>query len=248
MRRPLIAVSAAIEVLDTPFGPWDCTKLGTFYTEAVYAAGGQPVVMPVTDVPPAGLMAGLDGLMLSGGGDLDPTLYGEQPDPTVYGVRPDRDAFEIALYEDAVERGLPILAICRGMQLINLLRGGNLIQEIEPAQSHWQTRPSSEASHSVDVVPGSRLAGVLGAESAQVNSYHHQGLARLGMGLEVTARCGSVIEAVEATDGDLVAIQWHPEHLAPVDPVQHAIFTDFVARAAERHTHQTQEETLCPTP
>jgi putative glutamine amidotransferase len=194
------------------------------------------------------MLEGLDGLMLSGGGDLDPTLYGEQPDPTVYGVRTDRDVFEIALYRDAVGRGLPILAICRGMQLVNVLRGGNLIQEIEPAQSHWQTNPSHQSSHAVDVVQGSRLARVVGAQSAQVNSYHHQGLARLGSGLEVTATCGAVIEAVEATDADLVAVQWHPEHMAPVDSVQHAIFTDFVARAAERHTHHTQEESLCPTP
>ena len=247
MARPLIAVSAAIEVLDTPFGPRDCTKLGSYYTDAIYAANGQPVVMPVTAEPPTGMLEGLDALMLSGGGDLDPSLYGEQPDPAVYGVRPDRDAFETALYRDAVDRGLPILAICRGMQLVNVLRGGSLVQEIEPARSHWQTNPGHEPSHSVDIVPGSRLAQMVGADSAQVNSYHHQGLAELGSNLEVTATCGTVIEAVEATDVDLVAIQWHPEHMAPVDSVQHAIFTEFVKRAAARHSHHTQEKTPCPT-
>ena len=249
MRRPLIAVSAAIEVLDTPFGPRDCTKLGTYYTEAVYAAGGQPVVMPVTDDPPAWMLEGLDGLMLSGGGDLDPALYGEQPDPTVYGVRPDRDAFEIALYRDAVERGLPILAICRGMQLVE--RAAR--REPHPGRSsppRATGRPSPATSRATPSTSSPAVAwpACWESESAQVNSYHHQGLARLGSGLEVTASCGSVIEAVEASDADLVAVQWHPEHMAPIDPVQHAIFTDFVARAAERRTHHTQEETLCPTP
>jgi putative glutamine amidotransferase len=246
MMRPLIAVSAAIEVLDTPFGPRDCTKLGCYYTDAVYAAGGQPVVLPVTADPPSGLLARMDGLMLSGGGDLDPSMYGEPPDPTVYGVRVERDRFETALYRQAIDLRLPVLAICRGMQLVNVLRGGTLIQQIEPKQSHWQSNPSHEPSHPVTVTPGSRLAGAMGVE-ADVNSYHHQGLAQIGKDLDVTAMCGPVIEAVEATDADVLAIQWHPEHMAPVDEKQHALFADFVARAATRQNDHNQEATLCPT-
>ncbi len=142
MSRPLIAVSAPIEVMPTAFGEQDCTKLTTAYTDAVYAAGGQPVIMPVVADPPGDLLERFDALILTGGGDLDPRLYGEVPDLSVYGVRPERDAFEIALYLEAFERGLPILAICRGMQLVNVLRGGTLVQHIEDEIDHWQTIPA----------------------------------------------------------------------------------------------------------
>jgi putative glutamine amidotransferase len=236
LSRPLIGVSAAAEELPTAFGPKDCTKLNTAYTNAIYAAGGQPVILPVTLDPPADLLDRIDGLMLTGGGDLDPELYGEPPDPTVYGVRRDRDAFEVALYQEAMRRELPVLAICRGMQLVNVLRGGNLIQELETEHDHWQTNPSHEHSHHITTTPGSRLAEIFGSDLdvAPVNSYHHQGLRNLGSGLVVTAMCGDVIEAVEATDADILAVQWHPEHMAPHDHRQFALFSAFVARAADR--------------
>lgn len=234
MPRPLIAVTAAIEELDSAFGLKDATKLNAVYTDALYAAGAQPVVMPVTAEPPADLLDRFDGLMLTGGGDLDPAMYGEEPDETVYGVRPDRDAFETALYKEAIARGIPVLAICRGMQLVNVLRGGNLIQQLEDEQNHWQTIPSHQASHTVQTVAGSRVEEMLGGSDVPVNSYHHQGLRNIGSNLVVTARCGEVVEAVEATDADLVAIQWHPEHMAPHDERQRGLFRAFVARAADR--------------
>ncbi len=235
MPRPVIAVTAAAEELPTAFGLQDCTKLTTAYTEAVYAAGGQPVVLPVTVDPPSGLLARVDGLLLTGGGDLDPELYGEPPDPTVYGIRRDRDAFETALYDGAMGRGLPVLAICRGMQLVNVLRGGNLIQQLDARQNHWQTGRAHEPSHDVTTVAGSRIAEILG-ETAPVTSYHHQAIRELGAGLAVTARCGEVIEAVEAADADLLAVQWHPEQMAAHDRRQLALFESFVARAADRLT------------
>ncbi len=240
MSRPLIAVSAPIELAPTAFGEQDCTKLTTAYTNAVYAAGGQPVVMPVVVDPPAGLLDRFDGLVLTGGGDLDPTLYGEEPDPTVYGVRPERDAFEIALYNEAVERGLPVLAICRGMQLVNVLRGGSLILDIQDEVQHWQTIPAHEASHKIDVVDDARLAGIFDQASVGVNSYHHQGLKELGAGLRVTATCGAVIEAVEADDANLVAVQWHPEQMAATDTQQAALFQALVA-AADSRTNNSKE-------
>jgi putative glutamine amidotransferase len=232
MSRPLIAVSAAIEEIETAFGNKDCTKLTTAYTNAIYAAGGQPVIMPVVSEPPAGLLSRMDGLVLTGGGDIDPSLYGEAPDPTVYGIRKDRDLFESALYQEAIDLGLPILAICRGMQLINILRGGTLLQEIKSSTSHWQSAPADEPSHAVDVIPGTALFEAMkGSASAQVNSYHHQGLKDVGANLVVTAACGDVIEGVEATDADLVAVQWHPEQMAAVHPQQRALFEEFVDRA-----------------
>jgi putative glutamine amidotransferase len=246
--RPLIAVTAAAEELSTAFGLQDCTKLTTVYTNAVYAAGGQPVILPVVADPPADLLARLDGLMLTGGGDLDPALYGEPPDPSVYGVRRDRDAFETALYNEAIERNLPIFAICRGMQLVNVLRGGNLIQQLETDQDHWQENPGHEPSHEIEAVDGSRLAEVLGQQVAPVNSYHHQGLREIGTGLRVTAFCSAVVEAVEAVDADLLAVQWHPEHMALHDSRQFALFEAFVARALARtQTNAYKESNPCPT-
>ncbi|RJQ87865.1 gamma-glutamyl-gamma-aminobutyrate hydrolase family protein [Amycolatopsis panacis] len=231
MARPLIAVSAPREEVPTAFGTIDCTKLTAHYTDAVYAAGGQPVVFPVTAPPPPDLVARMDGLMLTGGGDLNPALYGEAPEESVYGVRDDRDAFEVALYQEALALGLPILAICRGLQLVNVLRGGSLLQEIEGEQNHWQENPSTEPSHDIAVAAGSALAEVFG-RTARVNSYHHQSVKQLGNGLRVAATCGDVIEAVEATDADLVGVQWHPEHMAATDPRQLALFESFVKRAA----------------
>jgi putative glutamine amidotransferase len=232
MSLPLIAVSAPIEVMPTAFGEQDCTKLTTAYTDAVYAAGGQPVVMPVVVDPPGDLLERFDALVLTGGGDLDPSLYGEAPDTSVYGVRPERDAFEIALYLEALERGLPILAICRGMQLVNVLRGGTLIQDIEDEIEHWQTIPSHEASHKIDLTPDSWLADAFSQSTVGVNSYHHQGLRALGHGLRVTATCGAVIEAVEADDARLFGVQWHPEQMAASDAKQQAMFAALVAEAS----------------
>ncbi len=231
MTGPLIAVSAAIAMLETPVGQIECTRLATAYTNAIYAVGGRPVVLPVVTNPPDCLLSGFDGLVLTGGGDVDPLLYGESPDPRVSGVRTDRDAFETALYRDAVLRGLSILAICRGMQLVNVLRGGTLIQHITSDPRHAPDRPLVEVSHEIDVTPGSVLAEVASGGAMQVNSLHHQCIRDLGDNLRITAMCRDVIEAVEATDHDLVAVQWHPEQMAATDQIQTGLFDSFVRRA-----------------
>jgi putative glutamine amidotransferase len=234
-----------MEAMPTAFGEKDCTKLTAAYTNAIYAAGGQPVIMPVTTEPPLDLLDRMDGLVLTGGGDIDPSIYGERPDPSVYGVRRDRDDFEIALYEAAIHRGLPILGICRGMQLINILRGGNLLQQID---DHWQQIPADQPSHAIAIEPGSALAAAVNGECAEINSYHHQGIGKLGAELNVVATCGDVIEAVEAVDADLVAVQWHPEHMTLADSRQRALFEAFVRRAASRNQiTDHQEKALCPT-
>ena len=234
MSRPLIAVSAAIEELETAFGLSDCTKLTTAYTDAVYAAGGLPVILPVVDRPPTGLLDRMDGLLLTGGGDIDPALYGEEPDPTAYGIRRDRDAFEIALYRQAMESRIPVLAICRGMQLVNVLRGGTLVQQISSDVAHWQENPPDRAAHKVDLAPDSSLAAAVHGTVLAVNSYHHQGLCEIGADLRVIARCGDIVEAVEATDADLICVQWHPEQMAATDVHQRALFEAFVRRASGR--------------
>ncbi|WP_372968391.1 gamma-glutamyl-gamma-aminobutyrate hydrolase family protein [Microbacterium sp.] len=228
MPRPLIAVTADRSVQQSAFGPRDSTLQVLSYAEAVVSAGGRPAILPATETIPEDLLDGFDALLLTGGGDLSPEMYGQAPDETVYGVSPFRDRFETALVRDARERGLPILAICRGLQLINVLRGGTLIQHLD---GHWQTRPSNEADHEIAVEPTSLLAGIVGERMA-VNSYHHQAVARLGEGLTVTARAGEVVEAFEDPSANLIAVQWHPEHLFLTSPDNHALFDDLVRRAS----------------
>lgn len=241
MSRPLIAVSTPIEECPTPFGLQDCTRLAVAYTEAIYLAGGRPAVLPVTGQAPTGPLDGFAGLVLTGGGDLDPRLYGEQPDPTVYGVRPDRDAFETALYRAALDAGMPILAICRGLQLVNVLRGGTLIQQLDDEIEHWQTAPPAEPTHKVQIRPDARLAAAVGRTAVGVNSYHHQAIRDLGAGLRVTATCGDVIEGVEADDADLIGVQWHPEQMAASDDLQLAVFSSFVEESASFANRTTKE-------
>jgi putative glutamine amidotransferase len=127
------------------------------------------------------------------------------------------------------------------MQLVNVLRGGSLIQEIEADVEHWQAGPANEASHKIDVVADATLMATFGRSTVGVNSYHHQGLDDLGAGLRVTATCGAVIEAVEADDARLVAVQWHPEQMAATDPQQAALFEALVITASSPAHTETKE-------
>jgi putative glutamine amidotransferase len=178
-----------------------------------------------------------DGLLLSGGVDINPTAYGEQPHPELNATTPDRDAHELALLAEAKRRGMPILAICRGIQLVNVAYGGTLYQDI-PSQlpdaiQHSQRSARHLPSHDVTVTQPSRLYELVG-DSITVTSFHHQAVKGLGANLEVVATStDGVIEAVEATDYPwLVAVQWHPEMSHAADAPSQAIFEAFVARCA----------------
>jgi putative glutamine amidotransferase len=236
MPAPLIAVTADRSLQESAFGRRESTLQVLNYAEAVVSAGGRPAILPATETVPADLLDGFDGLMLTGGGDLSPEMYGQAPDDKVYGISPIRDRFETALVAEAQERGIPILAICRGMQLINVLRGGSLFQHID---AHWQTRPSDEIEHDVAIDPASRLAAVVGGSVMGVNSYHHQAVDSLGSSLRITARAGEVVEAFEDPEADLIAVQWHPEHLFRVSADNHALFDDLVSRARAHKERKT---------
>ncbi|PVZ53877.1 gamma-glutamyl-gamma-aminobutyrate hydrolase family protein [Arthrobacter sp. H-02-3] len=243
MGSPLIAISAARQTVDTAFGPMPSTVQNVAYANGVLAAGGRPAILPSTADIPEDLLEGFDGLLLTGGGDIDPRLYGEDPIETVYDVCEIRDDFEIELYNQALLRGMPILATCRGMQLINVIRGGNLIQEVSPNRGHWQDGPSHEPWHSVQLEPGSELARIANQASIPVNSYHHQGLGRIGKGLRVVGREGDVVEAIEADDANLIGVQWHPEHMFEIHAAQKALFVDLVEKAnAHAQSQQPRQE------
>jgi putative glutamine amidotransferase len=234
---PLIGISAYCE--QARWGVWEreAIVLPRRYADAVSAAGGIPVLLP----PEPGIgdaLARLDGLMLSGGGDIDPARYGAEPSPELTSVRAERDAAEFALLDAARSLRLPVLGICRGMQVINVARGGSLHQHLPDVVGHDGHAPQAGAfgTHEVRVAPGSRLSAILGRDAVgpaiTTPTHHHQAVDRLGTGLTATAwAADGTIEAFESDGGDqfLVAIQWHPE--AGDDP---ALFRALVAAARDR--------------
>jgi putative glutamine amidotransferase len=196
--------------------------LGITYLKAIEAAGGLPMVMPplaAEAIEP--LLDRLDGICLSGGPDIDPALYEAAPHPELGPIEPDLDRFELAVAARADAREMPILAICRGTQALNIVRGGGLHQHLPDLSTefaHRQTVPSTEASHPVEVEPGSQLAEVVGAteiELDDVNSFHHQAIDRLGAGLRISARApDGTVEAIEDPSRRfLIGVQWHAETL-----------------------------------
>lgn len=215
-----------------------CQKLPN-YERAIRRAGAEPVVVdPATDLP-ADIIRTFDGLLLTGGGDVDPTLYGERTHPSVKAAESGRDAFELALCREASEADLPLLAICRGVQVLNVARGGSLVQDIPSqvvhAAEHAVSDPPDALAHNVDLTPGSRLQQLLGdTGSCEVNSRHHQSIKALGRGLIVTATAvDGVIEAVEDPSLSFcLGVQWHPENFT--NGRFAALFEGFARAALER--------------
>ena len=207
---PLIGISAYL--VQARWGAWDreATVLPQVYVTAVHAAGGRAVVVPPFAEGAAEVVAALDGLILAGGGDLDPALYGADRDPRTTGVVPARDSGEVALLRAAIDADLPTLGICRGMQLMSALAGGTLVQHIESG-AHTGPQPGVYTRHAVDTVPGTRLAGILDPR-VEVPSYHHQSVVDAGT-LTVSAYAfDGGIEGVEDPAARFrVGVLWHPE-------------------------------------
>jgi putative glutamine amidotransferase len=236
--RPVIGISAYSQ--SARWGSWDMPAilLPRRYADMVIRAGGLPVVLPpadgVTDVLPR-----LDGLVLSGGGDLDPALYGAEPHAKAGPPSAARDSAELELCKVALAGGLPVLGICRGLQVINVALGGTLHQHLPDLVGNDSHSPEAAGygNHKVSVASGSRLSAVLGRTEAGVPTHHHQAIDRLGAGLVATAWTDDgVIEAVELgqPDGDIrssgfmLAVQWHPE--AGDDP---SLFAALIAAASQ---------------
>lgn len=193
------------------------------YLESVRRAGGEPIEVASNGESPEQIVSRVDGLMLTGGGDVDPALYGEAPHATFQAAETGRDQFEIALARAAVKKGLPLLAICRGMQVLNVAMGGTLFQDIPSqitgAQPHSVPQPRAGGAHEVWISKGSKLSGLLkehmeDGETCHVNSRHHQSVKQVAPGFEVTATSpDGVIEAMEQPGaGFCIAVQWHPEN------------------------------------
>ena len=236
--RPLILVSADCDIESS-----DSFKLQADYVRAVYLAGGLPLVAvaPMECGDAAEAVAELcslaRGIVLTGGPDVLPGLFGEEPHPKLGSVNPVRDQFELALARAAMRADLPTLAICRGMQVLNVAAGGGLIQDIEScvpgAHAHRVAAPRWLPTHSVSIVPGSILRRVFGRDSIMVNSFHHQAVHPVAPGFEVAARASDgIVEAVEKVGSRfMVGVQWHPEALAGKCPEALDLFKEFVIAA-----------------
>jgi putative glutamine amidotransferase len=198
------------------------------YLDALRAAGIDPVSCTPNSRPST---QGVRGLLLTGGGDIAPSYYEQEPDPELGEIDRERDAFELGLLTLADATGMPALCICRGMQLLNVHRGGTLIQHLPQSPRHRRTdTPKSQAVHAVRIKSGSTLDSILETSEAQVNSRHHQAVDQVGAGLVVTARDAEdgVIEALEdPTHLFVIGVQWHPEDQAPQDEVQRRLFATF---------------------
>ena len=198
-----------------------CSRIDD-YVRAVERAGGRARVLEVGDSPRK-IVGEVQGVVLTGGGDVDPVFYGEDRHPSVEDAEPGRDEFEIDLARRSMASGLPLLAICRGAQVLNVAAGGSLVQDIPTASgsalSHTVQQPKHAIAHVVTIAQGSHLARALGdavdvSGTCRVNSRHHQSVARVGDGLVATATApDGVIEAIEKPDAEFcIGVQWHPEN------------------------------------
>jgi len=200
------------------------------YLRAVEAAGGEAVELPIG----SDKLPDLDGLLLPGGWDVDPALYGEKPDPNVGPIDRALDDTELNLFRQARQAQLPVLGLCRGQQVINVAMGGNLIQHLEGHDIKGDGR--SHIAHTIRVDPNSELGHAAGGTSISVNSFHHQAVRSVAPGLRQTATGDDgTIEGVESDDGLIVAVQCHPEELTGNLPWARSLFERFVARAGARH-------------
>lgn len=203
------------------------------YIDAVLRAGGTPVVLPPSMCPShAGRCLEIcQGLLLTGGGDVDPAYWGEPPSPALGYVSPVRDYFEITLTKKALAADMPILGICRGMQVINVAGGGTLCQDLQTGMSHQQNAPRSQLFHDILINVESKLGQIYKTSPVGVNSFHHQAVARVAQGFKPTAASrDGTIEAMEREIvGFVLGVQWHPEDLD--DNCSRALFREFVACA-----------------
>ncbi len=212
--RPLVGITTYITPVE--YGDWqeEAALVPADYLRAVERAGGRPLLVPPSDDVVDDTLDALDGVIFSGGSDLDPALYGQEAHPETKGFVAERDRAEFALLQAALARDMPVLAVCRGSQVLNVALGGDLVQhlpEVVGDDKHKEL-PGEFGEHDVDLEPGTRIGTLLG-ERAPVKSHHHQGFGRLGSGLREAARADDgTLEAIEDPSRRFaLGVLWHPE-------------------------------------
>ncbi|MBO8173014.1 MAG: gamma-glutamyl-gamma-aminobutyrate hydrolase family protein [Bacillaceae bacterium] len=226
--KPIIGIIPSLEN--------ESVRVHRDYTDSVRRAGGLPFILPYsTDDEDFNQMADqVDGLLLTGGGDIDPSLFGEDPLPGLGPITPERDHLEIRMIRLMLNRGSPIFAICRGCQILNVAAGGDMYQDLDSQLDgllqHTQQAPRYHASHKIRVVKPSLLYQITGEESFKVNSFHHQAVKEPAPGFVVSARTADgVIEAIESRSHPFVlGVQWHPENMTATDALAHRLFQAFI--------------------
>lgn len=244
MNKPVIGITAnSLFAEGGAFPGMEKVHVNRPYLSAVEQAGGIPVLLPtVRDKNTvAGQLERVDAVILSGGGDINPLLFGEEPEPKLGFVLADRDEYEIELTRLSRRSGKPLLAICRGLQIVNVAFGGSLYQDIYSQAAncrikHSQDSRSDFAGHSIDVVPGSLLHAITGKTALTVNSFHHQAVKQVADGFIATALArDGMIEAIEKPgETFLLAVQWHPEMLVDTDPLMLRLFQHLTEEAKKR--------------
>ncbi len=230
MKKPVIGITAV-----TAFNDRLHAQRVT-YPQAVWAAGGTPILLPCapTTDDRAEIVSMLDGLLVPGGADVDPSLYGEEKSEVCGTTYKSEDEYDIALIKEAVKQGKPILATCRGLQIINVLYGGTLYQDI-PTQYptdiiHAMGENLKENYHPVTLEPDCHLARILGATDVTANTSHHQSIKDMCEGFRIVGRApDGTVEAIENEDGSILAVQWHPERMQEFE-MYRELFKDFIER------------------
>jgi len=242
--KPVIGITPSPIVETTASGTHERYAIAASYVNAIIAAGGIPLILPPQDENADALLALVDGLLFSGGADIDPALYGDSDvHPTTYDVHPLRDRFELELINKAIEQDYPTFCICRGIQILNVARGGTLLQHVpdqfETELPHRQQDAgfkSHEYSHVVTANPDSTLARAYRSTEIKVNSYHHQAVKDLAPGLAVSGHAeDGLVESVELPDRTFVlGVQWHPEMMFREHPEHLEPFKQLVEAAISR--------------
>jgi putative glutamine amidotransferase len=241
--QPIIGISSSLSVIESgSFLGRERAFVVYDYIQAVVLAGGVPIILPIVDSEEqiATQVQLIDGLLLSGGQDVSPSYYGENPEPALGAVLHERDAHELSLVKIAHQSNKPIFGICRGIQLLNVAFGGTLYQDIashhvESLQHAQKSRPEA-AIHSVNIVEGSLLHRLVGSSLIETNSFHHQVVKTVAPGFTVTAKTDDqLIEAMER-DGDrfTLGVQWHPELMHKHHPTMQKLFDGFVDASRKR--------------
>ena len=239
--RPIIGITCSFDYTNNKF------QIGGDYVAAVRAAGGTPLILPHEENSIDEIINVIDGLLLSGGGDIDPCYIGAEPWPQSGSIDPLRDAFELTITSRAIAKGMPVFGICRGMQVMNVAAGGDICQDIyrglPKAYKHSQDAPRWYPTHNIQIFENTLLKKIIGLDELRVNSYHHQSINRIAPGFRISAYSNDgIAEAIEGLGHEYtLGVQFHPENMFKRYPVVLNLFKFHVDVSARYLSTRSQD-------